>query len=409
VIERLLMVAGGGASYIAPVLPTPITFTDPADGGWTQIPEDRAVYHNGYTYASFVAGDTGDVGVAWYENATGTRGVVTGLHGSALDSPPDTHDCPGLIVRSTDNKLVVAYSHHNGSTIWRRISTTSLDTDPDLSDGFASEGTVIGSGTFTYPILVQRNAETNDPIYCWFRSGANDLRYVKSTDGGSTWSGATTVYSGSAPYWKIICDGEWRIDFFVSSANPDVDSSVGHFYADDEDYKLSDGTPIGGLFPFTFGEITEVEGGGIQAWWTDAMYDEDGQPAGVYGIDNGSGTDSSFKYARWDGAAWVDSEIIASVGAGVVDPAPVATVDAVNPTHVHLTRFTGGQFEIWRYLRSGDTWDAGTAITSGSTDPNIYPTSVKGHPDGELAILWLNGVYTGSEIGIDLGILGITD
>jgi hypothetical protein len=403
--RRLLMM---GPSF-AP-LPPPVTLTSAPDGGWTQIQDARALAYNGYLYFGYVDGTSGDAEVRYATDTGASVGGPFAMHGSAISTPPDTHDAPGMLVMD-NGKLIVAYCEHNGTTLWGRISVNSLDTDPTLSGGFGTEFTIKGSSDFTYPFVMQRLAETNTPIYVWYRiqsGGTNILRYSKSIDHGANWTHSGNVWADGAGYWKIATDGQWRIDFFCTEGNPsEATSRIFHFYADDVSYHASDGTVIGDVHDSGSGCTLVYDSADGPGWPTDAWSDG-ANPVMVYSVDNGSATDSDFRYARWDGSAWDKSEVIASVGAGIVDPAPVAAIDSARPTErVHLVRLISGQWELWRYTSTdtGATW-TGAAVTSGSVVDNLYPVNVSGHTVGKVAVLWLYGDYTGAETDFDLGIKG---
>lgn len=377
-----------------------ITLTSAPDGGWTQIPEAKAVYHDGYTYFGYQAQD-GGVYIRVYRHSDGAVSSAILLRDFGAD--PDSHRSPALL-RMDDDHLLVAYSDHQGGSFHSRRSTDTLATDPMLANGFASEVTVGGTYGKTYPTLIQRLGETNDPIYNFFRRDTGSptkLAYLKSTNHGTSWTGPTTVYvNGTASYWKIASDGDWRIDFFIAAiAPPDASSKIVHFYADDVDYHQTDGTVVSAGFPFEANDLTEVYDGA--GWVTDAAL-VDGVPYCVISANNVGNTDSRFLHAYWDGSAWQVNEILASVGFGIVDPSPVGVLDPRSPWRVYLTRYISGHHEIWRYVSTDDgvTWH-GTAVTSGSSDDNIYPAAV--HPYGDFSIMYLKGDYT-DYTDYDLGI-----
>lgn len=388
----------------APPAAPGITLTAAPYGGWTQIPEARAAYYNGVTYFGYVNGSNGNVEVRSYNHATEITSAATVIK-TALGV--DTHNAPALLVRDSDKKIVVAYSGHVGSTLWVRISTNAEDIS-----AFGSEITAESGGEHTYPILLQRLAETNDPLYLFYRDNHGSgtrLAYVKSTDGGVTWGSQVAVWDANlGSYWKITTDGQWRIDFAVTDGNPDnASSKIYHFYADATDYHQSDGTVLVGSQPFGPSQVTEVYDGAGPAWPTDIILNGSNLPRIVYSVSLGG--DSSYRFARWTGSAWNLSTIV-SAGADIVDPAPVATLDAVVLTDCHLVKKVAGNWELYRYERSSDTvdtWDGGTAVTTSSGFDNIYPVKVHNHPAGELGILWLYGDYAGAEISFDMGIRGV--
>lgn len=402
--RRLLMGAGGSGAFALPMPSGPFVLTSAPSGSWTQIPDPTAFYYNGKTYFGYVNGSNGNIEIRTYTHATGIVSAATVLH-AALEYPPDTHDAPAIILRTSDRRIVAAYSAHNGNDLFVWISTNPEDISAGTETNIDG---AVGSGVYTYPNLVQLSGEAG-AIYLFFRNFGGGVtaqwQYTKSTNGGASWSTEEEVYSvpGSASYWKVTTDSVNRIDFAVSSDFPAVTSKVGHFYYDGTWHK-SDGTTISASRPFTFTDVTQVyDSSGGPAWPTDVCLDGSNHPRIVYTIYLG-GSDSSAKFTRWNGSAWVTSTILASTGADY----PVACLDAAVLTQCHLSRIVGGSSELWRYTTadSGATW-SGISLTPSATDDNLYPTSVKGGHPSDLAVLWLFGTYVPSPATNSLGIKGI--
>ena len=413
--RHLLMGAGGAGAFMPPR--GPFVVTTPTAGGWTQIPEAHAVYDPGSntTFVGYVDGTSGNVEIVAYDNATGITSAPTVLH-AAISTPADTHCAPGLLIRDSDKRIIVAYSGHNGPQLYVRVST-----NPQDISAFNTEETLhttIGGTAYTYPILIQRLAESGQPIYLWYRDyagGTSYMTYTKATDvDGGWWSTQTHVYAnpGHYTYWKITSDGQWRIDFAVTDDNPQSGPcSIWHFYADATDYHQSDGTAIGAYGPpFNTTHLTLVYDTATSgpAWPTDLILDGSNNPRMVYPID--LGTDAMIGFARWTGSAWAASTVVASIGKNTSDPVAIACLDASVLAQCHLSRYIGSQRELWRYTTgdSGATW-SGASLTPSPADDNTYPTAVKGgHPPG-FAIAWLAGTYTFPSFDQDnsLGIKGI--
>jgi hypothetical protein len=407
VAYRLLPAARGSGGFISPIT----TLTTADDGGWTQKPRSRAIAHAGYVYVGYVSG-TGDVKVIYRPDSTGVVSSPITLHAAFQ---VDTHAAPAMFVRS-DAKLLVMYCGHNGGVMYQRVSVNTLDADPTLSGGFVAEASAFSGATYTYPMLVGRSSESPAAIYNFHRdnqSGTAVLSYRKSTDDGATWGTAHEVYksTGNFTYWDVFGNGTTRIDFVVTDClTTDQLGDLYHFYADLSDYHKSDGTVISGSQPWTPSQLTLVydKSTSGRAWSHDG-YLSGSNPVFIFGIaptwSPAGGTDTEYRYARWTGSAWTVTSILASGGAGQYDPM-LACLDPVDPTVAYLTRYLAGHFEIWRYVTSdsGATWSGG-AITSGSSVDNIYPVTVRDHPSGQLAVLWLDGTYT-SATSNSLGIMG---
>jgi hypothetical protein len=375
-----------------------IGITNPAAAGWTQIQYPKAAYYNGKTYFGYVNGANGNVELRTYTHATGVISAATVLH-AALSTPADTHNAPAIIIRNSDHKIVAAYSAHNGDSLYVWISTNA----EDISAGTETDVDVpVGSGKYTYANLVQLSGESN-ALYLFYRNntaGVAFWQYTKSTDGGATWATYQELYStaGKFTYWKVANDGVSRIDFVVTDDNPaNPSSKIYHFYYDGT-FRKSNGTALVVSRPFTATDLTLVyDSSSGPGWMTDAIIDGNSRPRFVYSVDNGLGTDSSFCYARWTGAAWVVSTILASVGFGIVDPSPVAALDAQDTTLCYLVRKIGSHFELWRYRTPDDglTW-IGAPITYASSVDNVYPASIKDHAS-DFTTLWLAGTYTSDQ------------
>lgn len=407
IARRLLLATVGGGPF-----PTPnLALTALGHGGWTQKPKARALWHAAYTYVGQMSA-AGDVEIVVIPDSTSVGGAPITLHASF---EVDTHAAPALVVRSSDNRLVVIYSAHGGSTMYRRTSVNTLDSDPTISGGFAAEATAFTGSSMTYPMAFERTAESSSPLYVWFREGIT-LTYRKSTDGGVTWTSPVSVYADGSrrTYWDIAlaADG-WRFDFVVTSTTADDDQlgSIYHFFADDEDYKASDGTVIGDPphSPATGITLVYDEADAGKAWSHDLIYVA-GEPAFILGIADGwspaGGVDTEYRYALWNGSAWDLSTILGSAGAGQFDPM-YGCLDQEDPTVAYVIRRISDRTQLWRYVTAdgGATWGDATRIASSGAE-NIYPVAVKDHPTPGLALVWDNGTYV-SATDYNLRLMGL--
>lgn len=372
--------------------PSLVTLTAATHGGWTQIPYPKGVEYNGALYFGDVNGSNGNIELYKYVISTATLTGPTVLH-AALQQ--DTHAAPAVLVRS-DGKIVAAYSAHNDvSHLYVWISTNAEDisagTETNIDASF-------GSDTYTYANLVQLSGESNK-LYLFVRSQDVSTSYLQmstSTNGGATWAAHTDLFaqSGDHVYWKIADNGTDRIDFTISSDDGDPVGlgNIYHFYYNGT-YRNSAGTSIGSP-TFDLTDLTLVYNSSDPAWPTDIILDGS-TPRIVYNVSLATNTDSKWGYAYWTGSAWTNVTVLSSVGFGVIDPSPVAALDAEDPDHLYAVRYIGGHHQLWRYttISGGASWDTGEAIGSGGVD-NIYPTAVKNHVDGHPAVLWLFGTYT---------------
>lgn len=383
--------------------------TTSQDGGWTQIPEAKGFYYNGVTYVGYVNGANGNVELKAWDNATHAVIATVVLH-AALGI--DTHNAPTVLVRS-DGRIVAAYSSHSGPNIYVWISTNPEDISAGTETNITSS---FGSGTYTYCTLAELSAESNK-LYLFIRHAPgtlNVLRMSTSTDGGATWAAHTDIVldAGVKGYWKIATNSVDRIDVAISGDSVAVSGlgSIYHFYYDGT-WRQSDGTSMGSP-SFAYSALTLVYNGATNPAWPTDIIIAGGLPQIVYNISLSSNTASSWDFARWSGSAWVNTQIDASVGDGVVDPSPVASLDPVWPLLVHAVHKNGsGYYELWRWTTSdnGATWSHVVIADDAShTIQNIYPCKVAHHPIGDVATLWLYGHYDGAAIGFNLGIKGVT-
>jgi len=401
---------GGGGSFPTPA-PTVRTLTVAPNGAWNHANDPHAIYLAGYVYAGYVDGTNGNVELAAYHIATDT--TTTLILKAALDA--NTHVAPALLIRDSDHKLLVVYSQHSGANIWRRISTNSLDSDPTISGGFDAETNLdssLGGTQYTYPTLLQLLGEANDPIWLFYRdrqSGGTSgtLCYSKSTDGGSTWTAQTDLFENGtkSPYWKVISDGNTRIDICTTDGRnpPDVTTTkMYHFYYDGT-WRKSDGTALGSP-QFAPASLTEVYNGADGTGWPMDIVGNSGNPIVAYAVVTGA-SDNDWRYAKWTGATWDKHTIAASNG--VIEGSFAASVclDHADPSYAYAPVKVGSHWEIKRFLTSdGGVTFTNVNITSGSSVDNLQPVSVRDHsPD--VVVLWQYGTYT-DYTNTNLGIKG---
>lgn len=400
VLTRRLLTAGSGASF-QPI--SNFQLSAAPDGGWSWFGDPRAIQYNGVVYYGFARGTNGDVVVRTYTEATGVTSSAVMLH-AGLNR--DDHAVPSLFVRDSDHKLLAFYSVHDGPAMYLRVSTNSLDSDPTLSGGFAAEVNLdssLGGSDYTYPVPIQLLAETDDPIYLFYRSipagnpARYDLVYSKSTDGGATWPSPVAVSTINRSYWKIIQNGNDRVDFAVTSSHPFY--AVGiiyHFYYSGGSYYQSDGTAMGSP-PFATSDMTLVyDGTPNKSWVWDIAIDADGHPV-ILLATFPSSTDHRYRYAHWNGSAWATNQIVA---AGTYIPTAGPEVyysgginfDKADPRVVYASVQNGsGRWDMYRYQTAdeGATWTSRDLTDSGK---NIRPAAVWNA--AAVKALWMTGTYT---------------
>lgn len=389
-----LLIAGGGASFTVPKVTT--AFTTSQDGGWTQASDPHAVHAGGVTVFGYVDLSNGDIEVRSIDDVTRAVSSPLTLH-AALDQ--DTHAAPSFVFRP-DGRIVAAYGGHDLANIYVRVSTNPYDVSAWGTE--QSLDATIGGVSYTYPTLLYRGSD----LYLFYRdvaAGVAYLTFTKSTDDGATWSAQTRLYTTTLAdtgltYWKIDSDGS-RIDFAVTNKRTNSpNTKVFHFYFDGTDYRTSDGTVITGL-PFEPGDLTEVyDGGDGLGWAMDIVAGSN--PAFAYVVLD-SPTDNSYRYARWDGAAWDLTTVAAAGGTLEADGegnafGGVSALDHNGSTVMYGQVKVASHWEIKRFASSdlGASWTT-SSVTTGSSDDNLYPTVIRDHP-ARLVLLWLYGAYAGS-------------
>lgn len=382
------------------------------DGMWSWFTNPRAVYYNGKTYTGTV--DTaGDVSIYQFNHAT--YRMTTFPLRRALQE--DDHDHPSILIRDSDKRLITFYCKHNDTTIYQRISTNAENITVWGTE--ASLNTALGSSIYTYPCPVQLTGEASSPIYLFFRSQSASIPgiyYSKSTDGGVTWSTAVRVFANSTqrPYFHLVANGTTRIDFVVSDGHPVevATNSLYHCYYQSGNIYKTDGTLVGAIDsgPYTpSSSLTKVYDGTTNPSWNwDIAIDGSGYPVIVYAQFQNTFVDHFYRYARWTGSAWADNQVVA--GGSYLYSAEKQysggiCLDHADVNTVYLSKQVSSQWEIWRYMTAdnGATWDAGVAITSGSSVKNIRPY-VPINSVSALKTLWVNGTYT-SFTNYDMNVL----
>jgi hypothetical protein len=391
-------VGGGGAEEI-------FNLTSAPEGGWTAPQYPKAIYYNGYTYFAWINGSTGALKVASYNHSTEV--TSTAIQIDSMGADVDDHNNPGLLVRDSDKKLLLAFSLHGGPSMFLITSTNSLTSDPTMTGGFGAAVNLdssIGGNHYTYPSLIQLTGVASDPIYLFYRdqnSSTGRLAYTKSTDGGSTWSARTLVFTAASTnrgYWALASDFNSRID--VMSTDRDAYGSegtvdVGHMYLDGttDKWYTSAGVEIVAAKPFAHSEMTQLETNVDGAFAVDGL--SSANPVFTYFVDAGSSVTA--KWARWDGATWDKNSIYVASHLPLDRFYGYLSLNRADTDELFSGVSTGGTTsELYSYVTadSGATW-TGTALTAGSGDYNVAAIPVH-NGVSTMPVMWLRGTFTSS-------------
>ena len=381
-----------GFSQPAPPVSPLAPFQVVADGNGTIGTEPSAVYRNGATYFGWV-NSSGDVGITKYTHATQALTSFT----LAAAFQVNGHDNPTINFLS-DGRIMCLYCKHNDTGEMRsRINTNPYDIS---AWGAQTNVDVLQTGN---GIAYNQTAQLSitGKTYMVYRAGSWAQRMRATTDGSSWDTDRVVVSNGSErPYVHLHSNGVDRIDFFFSTGNPaQVACSLYHGYmltdaGGTETFYKSDGTLIG-AGPLTPANATLVyDGTSVDGWNWDITTGPDGNPWVLFVRYVTAGTDHRHNFGRWNGSAWVTTEITSSGGS--IDTQTYsdgqACFDAINPTKVYLSKRVGSwnELQLWETGDNGATWAKTSDITSGSSVHAFTPRSPSGH-NGELTVTWYSG------------------
>lgn len=412
-----------GLNYPAGATPVPPTgildiLSTPAFGAGGSIQRPRAATNGDYTYISHL-NSAGHLLVTIWNHSTDTF-VATRTIRTGFDV--DTHHNFAVLVEANTHKLWAAYCEHNGPEMYLKISTTSLDADPDLGDGFGAEQPLhsqLGSwADHTYPNLVQLTGETDDPVYLLYRTHhSNGRLMVSKSTNGTTWTTAKIVWLAPGnfdPYWRIISNGTDRIDV-LSSNGPTAAVNLYHFYYQADAWHDSAGNDLGKVITGT--------GGSDAIAYTDAtlvLDSSDGvidrcfgaswdgtAPAGIAWQKNGTTTRRAVS-VRWRSSAWQIDTIIEDVGGFLFDGYQSgADMHPADPDVVLVAKKVGGSWQMFRCTSADDggTWNE-EQLTDGAGD-NFTPMFVTDNAPG-LQAVWSHGSF-GSSTSFSVSARGVPE
>lgn len=351
-----------------------------------------AVTYNGVTYIGFVDLD-GHIRVAAYNHATHATTVSPTLATAAADA----HCTPTVVVRNSDQKIVVAATGHNIAHMYIAVSTNAEDVS-----AFGATADIIssiGGTSLTYAQIIQLSGESNKLYLFWREGGATNaaLYYSTSTDGGSTWAARTLLYSntGKGSYWSIDSDNTGRIDIVTTDGTADHadTASVYHFYYDGA-WRKSDGTSMGSP-PFTPSSLTLISDGSVDGSANYAQQIISGSPLvacwGAYDS-GGGGNPENYWYATYS-SGWSKHVIATSNRAANAGGAGGFAVDAMSTSRAYLTRIVDGVWQLLVYETGdgGATWTETAQLTDEATGEwNVGPLCPRGAA-AAMRCVWLFG------------------
>lgn len=346
-------------------------------GSWAPTMMNVALYTSSNGRTHFGGGDNVGINRVWqYTHATGAL-VGTQVYDAGAQ---ESHRVPVLLRRASDGRLLTFYSHGTAlQEIAYRIST-----NPDDSTSWGAESLIahgLGSYYASYYLQpFQLLGETNSPIYLFFKSYVSpsasdfDQYYVKSTNGGTTWSAPVKVIDGNGqrPYMVVTKNGEDRFDLLLSRGHPNEvpagTNGAYHAYYQGGSYYKTDGTLIGST-AFNVDAATSIFDGSAGQTFPLDIAIVSGKPVVLYQY-SVSRNDLRYVYAKWNGSAWVKTEFLASAPFSVNFDLWIAggygclSADGLT---AYVGRKVNGQIEQWRYTTAdGGSTFSGSALTSDS-------------------------------------------
>lgn len=372
-----------------PVAPAPLAATQvvAAPQFWTQFSRPQVVRSGDFVYLGHTDMD-GDTIISQYNVATGVSSSFT----LATGGGPNGHDSCVISVRP-DGRIMAVWSVQNTECL-RRIST-----NPHNISAWGPALKLSGINPISY-------------ASCWYLSTPN-RHYVHARDGegggpgdrfcvawSSTNNGDTfstgeqwITQAGERPYVISVGNGVNRIDFLLTNkhqtdSGPDSFFNIYHCYAifaadGSKQFFTTGGTLIGSSVTRISDQCTLIHTGatGGPAWPWDIALGTDGHPRVLY-VRQQTADDHRHMFSRWNGSAWVPTEIGAS-GARLYSSEiwsdGALSFDGLGVDCVLRSVQVGSAWEIqdWRTTDNGATWSKFADITSGSAAGQKAVTPLK--------------------------------
>ncbi len=388
-------------------------------GAWSWYGDPKAITYVGEharTYAGWVD-DGGSIVVASYDHETGE--IISTVIRDSLER--DDHDNPSLLIEP-DGRITAFFAPHGGvggPKTLRRLYYTVTENREDVSSWQTEtelETNTGGKWGFTYPNACRLAGEGGRTYLFW--RGGDGRPTVSFSDDMVEWNRAEALIwsNGERPYLKIASDGDEIIHLGFTDGHPrgEPTNSIYYAYYHQGTFHRIDGTEITSMtelrtdpiFPKDATIVHDARADSIPAWIWDIAVDSDGYPVIAY-VNFPETTDHRYRYARWDGRSWLDTELCPA-GGWTVDFSPARkplhrfelwysggiTLDHEDPSVVYLSRPVDGIFEIERWVTpdGGRTWTS-EPVTCGSRKDNTRPCVPRGHEPGGPDVIWMYGDY----------------
>lgn len=400
------------------------------NGAWCWFSDPRGFKYSG-TYNRVYWGTitvNGYILACQYDCDTGA--VVTFDLNTGAWNENDDHDCPSFLRLST-GKIAAFWGMHGTGNAQFRITSNPEDFSAwGTKQAWGTTnltGNIAGGNGHSYAYPVRLSSESNK-IYVFFRSSPSMTHCVATTTeaglASNTWDsyGANTaiqwVDTGSQyPYVKMCSNNTDTI--YIAFSNSQPNTAVTNIYfaklTGGNFYKM-DGTLIGALSsgPLALAGFEKVYDNATdgRAWIWDIALDSNGYPVIAYvsfpgGTAGTAPNGCHYRYARWNGSAWVDNSL--GVGSGAMYAGQIfysggMYLNHSDPSIVYVSvndgtngpdPADGHNFTIQKWVTAdlGATWTH--TNVSALTGNHYRPFCPWGVPDGDpLSVLWMNGSYT---------------
>lgn len=390
------------------------------NGAWCWFSDPRAVYFEGKhkrTYSGWVD-NYGDVHVGYYDHMTQEINSKVIFDNLEIDD----HNSPSLLFDEQGRLLVFFNAHTKGSQplfLAKAKQAESIDSWEPIKELHLNNPDLKGKGSYThtYTNPIKLSGE-NGRIYIFWRGIDGKPSYATSDDNGDHWSVGKVffmpeaIYSFRRPYTKVYSDGVDKIHITLTDGHPrkEQENSIYYLRIEKGAFYKADGSKIkdlGGepVTPLEADLVYSAKEGKAKAWNWDIAQSASGAPIIAYAK---FPDDQNHIYSRafWDGAHWVNQDLINSGGwfpqtpEGLEEREPNysggLSIDHESPNTMYLSVKRGKFFEIekWTTRNDGNSWRI-QEITKGSSKDNIRPFAVRNAgAENPLQLMWMqNSVY----------------
>ena len=303
---------------------------------------------------------------------------------------------------STDGRIRVFYSAHDGATMYYRTSRAPEDITSWEAPSTIPTNTS-GTRGFTYPNPIRLSAERKR--YLFWRGGNCNPTFSTQADGESTWSTAANLMlvSGQRPYVKYESNGSTpsaspsptpipRPSATSTSTTPTTGraASTSQRHADRQ--------------PRT-GDLAQPGRQGLrhrqQGLGPRRGLRRQGRPGHrVRGVPDARATTATCTHAG-RARSWSTSQITPAGGSISLDGKEPyysggITLDHEDPSTVYLSRDVAGVFQVetWKTTDGGTSWSK-QDVSAPDTVNNLRPISPRGLIpfSGDMSVVWMRGIY----------------